>query len=116
MSDKMEGINVPYKGLRMRFWEHIRLKARLGRTIYYMNPEYKYYQRFIIQNFKPVLMEWWELELRVALDRKLDGSIHYQIGDPPYVAMVGKQGYINFEVGLNKEVRKFSSIEGDYFY
>jgi len=51
--------NVPYKGLRMRFWEFIIIKARRrGAIINYIDPTLKMYQNFIITNYKPILMEY----------------------------------------------------------
>jgi hypothetical protein len=49
--------------------------------------------------------EQWEIDLRSKLNAELpDGS--YNIGNSSFPCYTGKQGFIEFEVAIQKEVRK----------
>ncbi len=50
-------------------------------------------------------MEDWEKEMRERLDKELENKM-YQIGEGEWVAFTGKQGFIDYEVGLEKLLRE----------
>ncbi len=54
-------------------------------------------------------MEKWEKEIRAHLNETLKEGLH-QIGDSPFVAWTGKQGKIDFEVAVLKELREKCNI------
>jgi len=95
--------NVPYKGLRNHYVDFIKIKARRGRTL----PIYpNVFRDWIKANYTPILMEWWEFELRIKMERELPNKL-YRIGVKPFIAHTGKQGYIEFEIAMHKETRKY---------
>ena len=105
----MEGINIPYKGLRMRYSEFIIIKARRG---HYTESNMwrvfigKHFEDFVKANYKPILMEWWEFVERVHMERTLPDNRLYTIGHGRWTAQTGKKGYINFQISLHKEMIK----------
>ena len=49
-------------------------------------------------------MEDWEVELRDRLDKEVKDGMH-QIKEGDFIAFTGKQGYIDFEVELERTFR-----------
>lgn len=59
-------------------------------------------------------MEQWEIDLRTKLEKELpDGQ--YQIGGGAYIMWTGKQGKIESEVALHKELQKLKPQSGYSF-
>ena len=55
-------------------------------------------------------MEQWEIDRRKKLDVLTeDGS--YKIGIEPFICFTGKHAYIEYQIGLEKEFRKYFKID-----
>jgi len=104
---------IPYKGLRMRFGEFIIQKIRTTSRINSLSHQMvngQLFNNWVKATYTPILMEWWEFVARLKIERELPNQL-YRIGSGRYVATTGKRGYIEFEIALQKEERKFCNQE-----
>ena len=83
--------------------EFIFIKARRGQTSHLY---FGFFRDYVLYNYKPILMEWWEYQLRASMERNLPNQL-YTIGMTPHLAQTGKGGYIEFTVSMHKIARNF---------